>query len=65
MRSLLVDAVIALGVALAVIGILAGNVFAAAGGLEPSATDAVRIVVVGIIVFVGLRLARAVSRRRA
>ncbi len=65
MRSLLLDAVIALGIALAVTGILAGNLFAAAGGVEPSTTNVVRIVVVAIIVFAGLRIARAVRRRRA
>ena len=62
MRSLVVDAVIALGVALAVVGIVTGNLFAAAGGVEPSGTDVVRILVVGTIVFAGLRLARAVRR---
>jgi hypothetical protein len=65
MRTLLVDAVLALGVALVVVGVLTGNVFVAAGGVEPSATDLARIVLVGVLVFVGLRIARAARRRRA
>jgi hypothetical protein len=65
MRSLVVDAVLALGVALVVIGILTANVFTAAGALEPTATNVVGVVVVGIVVFVGLRIARTVLRRRA